>query len=188
MYDIAQHLGLEGGDHGEHVDVDHDAEPHRFRFANGDRQESSCQINLRPIDGPCEGRELEFHVTRDAGEKLNTTPPLVPINWARKHRVIVDYEKDQMVYKDNPTQIYKLPRNHCGLLMVPLTPQAVEMTRVAMDSSAYKLDQDLYVSVVENLDAEPRSTEAGAMTAAESTASSAVEDSLSRSQRKLRTK
>ena len=102
--------------------------------------------------------------------------------------MIVYYEKDQMIFKDDLSKIHKLPRNHCGLLMIPLTPQAVEATRVAMENSACQADVDFYASAVEKLDGAPRSFDANAVTAAESTVPGDVEDSGPVSKRTLRTK
>jgi hypothetical protein len=190
--DIAEYLGIKDIEDRDYYDVDYGAEKIRFRVANGDKQESTCQLNLRPVSGPGEGREFEFHIAADDPKKLdrgeyNSTPPLISVDWARKNRVEIDYEKDQMFYKDDPSKIYKLTRNHCGILMIPLTPQAVEKQRIAQRhmNNAMQADVDLYTAAVENFENRANSSEAPAMTASEATAKRA-EDNQPESRRKLR--
>jgi hypothetical protein len=92
-----------------------------------------------------------------------------------------------MIYKDDPSKIYKLTRNHCGILMLPLTPQAVERQRIAQRhmNHAMQADVDLYTAAVENFENRVNSSEAPAMTASEATAKHA-EDNQPESRRKLR--
>ena len=59
----------------------------------------------------------------------NDTLTLRPISDMRKHRMVVDYEANSVSFKDKPDVWHKLPTTKKGLLLMPLTEEAVERFR-----------------------------------------------------------
>ena len=58
--------------------------------------------------------------------KGNDTCPLLSIHDMRILRMVVDYEDDKVMFKDNPDVWHELPTTKKGLMMVPLTKEACE--------------------------------------------------------------
>ena len=54
----------------------------------------------------------------------NETGPLFSIEDMRRLRVVVDYEDNQVRFKDNPGVWHELPTTKKGLVMIPLTKKA----------------------------------------------------------------
>ena len=54
------------------------------------------------------------------------TCPLLSIHDMRILRMVVDYEDDKVMFKDNPDVWHELPTTKKGLMMVPLTKEACE--------------------------------------------------------------
>ena len=56
----------------------------------------------------------------------NETSPLFSIDDKWRHRMVVDYEENKVMFKDLPDQWHTLPTTKKGLLMLPLTKEACE--------------------------------------------------------------
>ena len=98
----------------------------RFRFADGRVDEAQKVVEQPVTSGLLAGRSLEMHLTDRAG---NTTCPLLSINDMRQLRMVVDYEDNKVMFKDEHTVWHTLPTTKKGLMMVPLTKEACERHR-----------------------------------------------------------
>ena len=81
---------------------------------------------IQPITaGILRGQEIDFHLIDTDG---NETLPLYPIPEMRKTRMVVDYEENKVMFKDNPRVWHELPTTggERGLMLIPLTEEAVE--------------------------------------------------------------
>ena len=95
----------------------------RFRFADG-RVDEAQQVVEQPItSGLLAGKTVKMHLIDKAG---NDTCPLLSINDLRRLRMVVDYEEDKVMFKDNPNVWHELPVTKKGLLRIPLTKDACE--------------------------------------------------------------
>ena len=63
---------------------------------------------------------------QNALDQGNDTCPLLSIHDMRVLRMVVDYEDDKIMFKDNPNVWHELPTTRKGLMMVPLTKEACE--------------------------------------------------------------
>ena len=66
---------------------------------------------------------MNMHLTDSAG---NDTSPLFSIDEMRRLRMVVDYEDNKVMFKDNPDVWHVLPVTKKGLVMIPLTREACE--------------------------------------------------------------
>ena len=64
-----------------------------------------------------------MHLTDRAG---NETSPLFSIDDKRRHRMVVDYEENKVMFKDKPNAWHTLPVTKKGLMMIPLTKEACD--------------------------------------------------------------
>ena len=71
------------------------------------RHDSAGKKVTQPItSGILKGQEIDFHLIDKAG---NETLPLYPISEMRKTRMVVDYEENKVMFKDNPNVWHELP-------------------------------------------------------------------------------
>ena len=94
-----------------------------FRFADGRTDEAQKKV-VQPItSGLLKGKSISMHlIDRDGNE----TSPLFSIDDKRRHRMVVDFEENKVMFKDNPEEWHTLPTTKEGLLMIPLTQEACE--------------------------------------------------------------
>ena len=73
----------------------------------------------QPItSGLLKGKSGSMHlIDRDGNE----TSPLFSSNDMRRNRMVVDYEENKVMFKDNPETWHTLPVTKKGLMMIPLT-------------------------------------------------------------------
>ena len=90
----------------------------RFRFADGSTDEAQTVVEQPITVGLLTGKYLSMHLIDKAG---NDTCPLLSINDLRRLRMVVDYEKGKIMFKDNLDVWHKLPTTKKGLMMNPLT-------------------------------------------------------------------
>ena len=64
-----------------------------------------------------------MHLIDRAG---NDASPLFSIDEMRRLRMVVDYEENKVMFKDNPDVWHVLPTTKKGLMMIPLTKEACE--------------------------------------------------------------
>ena len=97
----------------------------RFRFGDGGSGSAGKKL-IQPItSGNLQGHAVDFHLIDKEG---NETLPLYPISETRKNRRVVDYEENQVRFKDKPEIWHELPSTggeKC-LILIPLTKEAVE--------------------------------------------------------------
>ncbi len=73
--------------------------------------------------GPLKGKTINMHLI-DRSE--NETSPSFSIDDQRRHRMVVDYEENKVMFKDRPEEWHTLPTTKKGLMMIPLTKEACE--------------------------------------------------------------
>ena len=97
----------------------------RFRFGDGSTDSAGKKVTQPITSGILKGQEIDFHLIDKAG---NETLPLYPISEMRKTRMVVDYEENKVMFKDNPNVWHELPTTggDRGLMLIPLTKEAVE--------------------------------------------------------------
>ena len=64
---------------------------------------------------------MNMHLIDSAG---NDTSPLFSIDEMRRLRMVVDYEENKVMFKDNPDIWHELPVTKKGLMMIPLTEES----------------------------------------------------------------
>ena len=74
--------------------------------------------------GLLQGKSIRMHLIDRAG---NETSPLFSIDDQRRHRMVVDYEENKVMFKDQPDQWHELPVTKKGLMMIPLTKEACDL-------------------------------------------------------------
>ncbi len=84
-----------------------------FRFTDGRTNAAQKVVEDWKID--------RYAFNRPLG---NETSPLFRINNKRRHRMVVDYEENVVMFKDKLDVWYTLPVTKKGLLMIPLTEEA----------------------------------------------------------------
>ena len=78
----------------------------------------------QPItSGLLQGKAINMHLIDKRG---NDTSPLFSIDDQRRHRMVVDYEENKVVFKDKPDEWHTLLVTKKGLLMIPLTKDACD--------------------------------------------------------------
>ena len=95
----------------------HDSD-RRFRVANGGISESQKMLEMPSTSGLLTGETINMHLIDTAG---NRTAPLLGIDEMRRLRMVIDYEENKVMFKDNPDVWHKLPVSRKGLLLLPLT-------------------------------------------------------------------
>ena len=104
----------------------------RFRFANGTGNPASVNVTQPITAGLLEGSQIDLHVVDQPG---NLTPPLFSIEDMRKHRLVVDFEENAVSFKDRPGVWHSLPCTQKGLLLMPLTEEAVQRFKTSSDKA-----------------------------------------------------
>ena len=120
--DDIQHQRLSSGEPGNPRVAPSDR---RFRFGDGSSESAGRKV-IQPITaGILRGQEIDFHLIDKDG---NETLPLYPISEMRKTRMVVDYEENKVMFKDNPRVWHELPTTggERVLMLIPLTEEAVE--------------------------------------------------------------
>ena len=70
---------------------------------------------------------LDMHLL---GKEGIETAPLYSVNDMREHRMVIEYEENKCVFKNEPSTWYKLPTARKGLLMITLTKEACARHRI----------------------------------------------------------
>ena len=94
-----------------------------FRFADGHTDEAHKMVEQPITAGLLQGKSINMHLIDRSG---NETSPLFSIDDQRRHRMVVDYEENKVMFKDKPNEWYTLPTTKKGLLMIPLTKEACD--------------------------------------------------------------
>ena len=95
----------------------------RFRLADGRFNDSSKMVEQPITAGLLTGKTVNMHLIDRSG---NDTSPLFSIDEMRRLRMVVDYEENKVMFKDNPDVWHTLPTTKKGLMMIPLTKEACE--------------------------------------------------------------
>ena len=72
-----------------------------FRFADGRTDEAQNMVNQPITSGLLAGTQLKMHLIDRKG---NETSPLFSIDDKRRHRMVVDYEENKVMFKDRPDE------------------------------------------------------------------------------------
>ena len=120
--DAVQQQRLASGEPGQPVLSTSDR---RFRFGDGSFDSAANKVTQPITAGILKGHSLDFHLIDKEG---NETLPLYPISEMRKSRMVVDYEENKVMFKNNPKVWHQLPTTggERGLMLIPLTREAVE--------------------------------------------------------------
>ena len=94
-----------------------------FRFADGETDAAQKMVEQPITAGLLQGKSIKMHVIDRAG---NETSPVFSIDGKRRHRMVVDYEENHVMFKDKPDVWHELPVTKKGLMMLPLTKEACE--------------------------------------------------------------
>ncbi len=94
-----------------------------FRFADGRTNAAQNMVEQPITAGLLTGKTINMHLIDRTG---NETSPLFSIDDQRRHRMVVDYEENKVMFKDNPEQWHTLPTTKKGLMMIPLTKEACD--------------------------------------------------------------
>ena len=94
-----------------------------FKLGDGHSEPASATIHQPVTAGLLKGQTLDLHLIDKKG---NDTLPLFPISEMRKRKMVIDYENDSVCFKDHPSKWHKLPTTKKGLLLLPLTEEAVD--------------------------------------------------------------
>ena len=78
----------------------------RFRFGDGNSEPALNKMTQPITAGILQGQKVDFHLIDKKG---NGTLPLYPITKMRKHRMVVDYESNKIMFKDRPGEWHELP-------------------------------------------------------------------------------
>ncbi len=102
-----------------------------FRFADGRTNAAQNMIEQPITAGLLEGKTINMHLIDREG---NETSPLFSIDDQRRHRMVVDYEENKVMFKDRPDEWHTLPTTKKGLMMIPLTKEACERQVTTVDT------------------------------------------------------
>ena len=94
-----------------------------FRFADGRTDEAQNMVEQPITAGLLTGKSINMHLLDRQG---NETSPLFSIDDQRRHRMVVDYEENKVMFKDRPSEWHTLPTTKKGLMMIPLTKEACD--------------------------------------------------------------
>ena len=100
----------------------HDSD-RRFRLADGHYNDADKMVKQPITAGLLSGKTVSMHLIDRPG---NDTSPLFSIDEMRRLRMVVDYEENKVMFKDNPDVWHTLPTTKKGLMMIPLTKEACE--------------------------------------------------------------
>ena len=95
----------------------------RFRLADGGINEANKMVEQPITAGLLSGKTMNMHLIDSVG---NDTSPLFSIDEMRRLRMVVDYEENKVMFKDNPDVWHVIPVTKKGLMMIPLTKEACE--------------------------------------------------------------
>ena len=98
-----------------------------FRFADGRTDEAQSMINQPITSGLLSGTSINMHLIDREG---NETSPLFSIDDQRRHRMVIDYEMNKVMFKDRPEEWHTLPTTKKGLMMIPLTKEACDKHKI----------------------------------------------------------
>ena len=82
-----------------------------FRFADGRTDESQKMVEQPITSGLLTGKTISMHLIDRSG---NGTSPLFSIGDKRRHRMVVDYEENKVMFKDKPEEWHTLPTTKKG--------------------------------------------------------------------------
>ena len=95
----------------------------RFRLADGRINEANKMVEQPITAGLLSGKTVNMQLIDRTG---NDTSPLFSIDEMRRLCMVVDYEENKVMFKDNPDVWHTLPTTKKGLMMIPLTKEACE--------------------------------------------------------------
>ena len=95
----------------------------RFRLADGRVNDANKMVEQPITAGLIAGKTVNMHLIDSAG---NAASPLFSIDEMRRLRMVVDYEENKVMFKDNPDIWHVLAVTKKGLMMIPLTKEACE--------------------------------------------------------------
>ena len=72
-----------------------------FRFADGNTGEAKKMVEQPITSGLLRGKSINMHLIDKSG---NETSPLFSIDDKRRHRMVVDYEENKVMFKDKPEE------------------------------------------------------------------------------------
>ena len=108
-----------------------------FRLGDGHAEKASVTIRQPVTAGLLQGQTLDLHCIDKKG---NDTLPLFPISEMRRLGMIVDFEQSSISFKSQPGKWHKMPTTSKGLMLIPLTKEAVE--KFQEDANAVLPDED----------------------------------------------
>ena len=92
-----------------------------FRFADGRTDEAQNMVEQPITAGLLKGKSINMHLISRSGSEAS---PLFSADDQRRHRMVVDYEENKVMFKDRPEEWHTLPTTKKGLMMIPLTKEA----------------------------------------------------------------
>jgi len=104
----------------------------RFRFGDGGGHEATLSFTQPITAGILKGEHVDFHLIDKEG---NETKPLLPISEMRRHKMVVDFELNKINFKTQPGVWHTMPTTNRGLLLVPLTQEAVDRYQHPQDTN-----------------------------------------------------
>ena len=108
-----------------------------FRFADGSGDAASNCVRQPVTAGVLAGRPFDCHLIDKKG---NTVAPLYPISEMKKNKMVADFETDSILLKEEG-KWHKLPTTDKGLMLIPLTEEAVARTcEPGQSSSSWDAD------------------------------------------------
>ena len=94
-----------------------------FRLGDGHAERATVSIHQPVTAGLLKGETLDLHCIDKKG---NETLPLFPISEMRRLGMLVDFEENSISLKKSPGISHKMPTTSKGLMLIPLTKEAVE--------------------------------------------------------------
>ena len=96
-------------------------------------------VNQPITSGLLSGTSLNMHLIDRQG---NETSPLFSIDDQRRHRMVIDCEENNVMFKDRPDEWHTLPTTKKGLMMIPLTKEACEKHKAESPPSPHPQARD----------------------------------------------
>ena len=119
-----------------------------FKLADGNNAGTGSKV-LQPITaGLLKGQTVELNL---ADVSSTGTAPLYPISELKKNKVIIDYDTNELCFKSQPDVWHPVPTTSKGLMLLPVTQQAVERferERNSSNSSSSSSNNNLPHSIV----------------------------------------
>ena len=94
-----------------------------FRLGDGHAEKASVTISQPVTAGLLKGQTLDLHCIDKRG---NDTLPLFPISEMKRLGMVVDFEQSSISFKSQPGKWHKMPTTPKGLMLIPITKEAVE--------------------------------------------------------------